>query len=107
MSDGPVLPVVPNTVYKVSINPIIQSKTRHAQIPTRDNINRPLHVFHESWLQTGPSNPYVTAETANAFDYIRSCATRRFVWCVAAPFSVVVRKDNEVTLQFGLSRNVT
>jgi hypothetical protein len=41
VSDSAVLPVVPSCVYKVSINPIIQSKPRlisHAQTSTRDNI---------------------------------------------------------------------
>jgi hypothetical protein len=40
-SDSAVSPVVPSAVNKVSINPIIQSKTRltsHTQPPTRDNI---------------------------------------------------------------------
>jgi hypothetical protein len=40
ISDSAILSVVPSTVYKVLINPIIQSKTRlinHAQTPARDN----------------------------------------------------------------------
>jgi hypothetical protein len=40
-NDSAVLPVVPNAVYNVSINPVIQSKTglvNHATIyPARDN----------------------------------------------------------------------
>jgi hypothetical protein len=45
-SGSAVLPVVPSCVNKVSINPIIQSKTPSIVTPTRDSI----HMLHRSSL---------------------------------------------------------
>jgi hypothetical protein len=50
VNNSAVLPVVPNYGYKVSMNPIIQSKTRlisHAQTPTHDNIMFSLYAVAE------------------------------------------------------------